>query len=230
MALYSMEDEMQDEKSGISGGITSTLSPLNAGVAAVADNTTIYETSTYRPNDAFAEGFYDALGRVTVAFGRLDYVIMLVLKALRRTIEARTGQRRGFDELLAQDYRKSFADKIDLAKELFAEATAGIPQFGDLVLEEWTVVAFDQTLSDAKAIWDPGRNDNVHSYWTAVTRPDATPMRLRPKPIDVKAGTMDWNRSAEVPVSELLSIARDVEGLAQRLGGIIASLARKKQP
>jgi hypothetical protein len=53
-------------------------------------------------------------------------------------------------------------------------------------------------------------------------------MRLRPKLVDAKAGTMDWNRSAEVPVPDLIVIAEQVERLAGALAHAMLTLAVKK--
>lgn len=174
------------------------IRPVTARLTGEVDNTV-----TYQPSDAFPPGFYDALGRVTVAFGRLDYVMLIVLKRLHRTVEASEGKpRRGFDEILAENYWGCFGKKTALAAELFRKVVADAEQ----------VAAFETCLDRAAKIWDPGRNDNVHSYWTATHK--GTPMRIRPKLIDKK---MDWKRSAEVPVSDLQAIARTVEELANEL-------------
>src|SRR5688500_11190258 len=68
----------------ITGSVTVTLSTVVSGAIGKVDNTTVFE-----PSNTFEDGFYKVLGKLTVAIGRLDYCMTIVLKRLRQAIAKR---------------------------------------------------------------------------------------------------------------------------------------------
>ena len=187
--------------SEISGGASLTLPSVTVGATGAVDN-----TITFNPSDEFEEGFFDALGRVTVAFGRLDYMLMIALKRLRQTICQREGQPpRDFNVVIAEDFKtKDFGPRTKRAKKLFC----------CVVFDSTQIQAFEKLVAEANQLWNRERNDNFHAYWTAAH--DRTPTRIRPEK-EKGTGIMKWDKSAPVPVATLRAIACHVEDLANEL-------------
>ena len=67
---------------------------------------------TYERNDRFPPVFFESIGRVTVAFGRLEYVLKLAIKRLGAL---------PFDEAMFEVDRKQFRDLAEIAKQRFAQ-------------------------------------------------------------------------------------------------------------
>ena len=142
-------------------------------------------------NDSFPHGLHEALARLVIEFGRLEYLIKLCFKDLSE---------QGFDEgLLA-------AETIDGFQRLCNSAR-------DAALEKLTDVehsAFDRILRNASelAIY---RNDSVHAYWTME---NDVLMRIR---IRQDGDALDWTRSRNVSVSEISGKADDIRQLHEEL-------------
>jgi hypothetical protein len=134
-------------------------------------------------SDDFPPGFYDALGRLVVAFGRVEYEIKLAVKSL-----SDKGFSKGFYDAESESLR-GFSTLCTKAKGL-AAAKLTEPHrstFSDLV---------DKALSLATE-----RNDNLHALWTADGK--GKPVRVRPFR-DKANKTLDW-RSRPATIAEMNS-------------------------
>ena len=143
----------------------------------------------------FPDDFYDALGRLVVAFGRVEYVIKLTVKSL-----SAEGFTRGMAHAESQ---RTFRLLCKRAKELGNDRLPSdkAAQFTALI---------DQAITLA-----PQRNDNTHSCWT--TDNQATPLRLRSfwnTRTDPKQ--LEW-RSRTVMPDELRQIAAAMDALYRAL-------------
>jgi hypothetical protein len=132
--------------------------------------------------------FYDELGRLTVAVGRIEYALKLCIKDLK-------GE--GFT-----------------AGMLFAE---GIRNFSDLcskVIEllEAKYKEPDRTFfrGVVEAIRELGdqRNDMIHAMWTATK--DRVALRVRPERIR-KTNSVNWRKTQLVEMAALTKLRRRLE-------------------
>src|SRR5947209_2524485 len=130
--------------------------------------------------DDFPPGFYEALGRLAVAFGRVEYEIKLAVKSLSG---------KGFTAGMAEaESSGQFARLCKKAKSLAAARRLPQPHLS----------TFARLLDDAMH-FAPERNDTLHAVWTA--HGNGSPRRFRPFwNWDTKQLT--W-RSRAVPVEEL---------------------------
>ena len=188
--------------SDITGG--GTLRAVTAAVSGNVDNT----ETTIELNDAFEASFYDALGRVVVAFGRLEYSTLIVIKRLRQFERQSLGQPpKTFDDAVLENFPVNFEECEKHAPSLFSK----------LITDSGRQSAFTALLSKARTLWETERNDCLHCCWTATT--GRAPMRLRPKRVRDAAGnwTLTWEPSGEVPVNTLLDVAQRVEETALQI-------------
>ena len=138
-------------------------------------------------NDQFRDGFYEALARVIVEFGRFEYLVKLCVKDLSE---------KGFDAGLLEaqsitKFRRLCNRALDIANE-------------KLNADEYS--EFDRIMEEASslAIY---RNDSVHACWTTE---NGTQLRVRPVKKD---DVVDWTRSRSVDVTELRAKAEEIRQL-----------------
>ena len=145
--------------------------------------------------DNFPDDFYEALGRVIVAFGRLEYVIKLTVKSLMAE---------GFTLGMAHaESRAAFHRLCNRAKEL-----------GNKRLPTDKATRFTALIDRAISL-APKRNDNSHACWT--TDNDATPLRLRPFwNTRTDPSQLEW-RTRTVTPEELCQIAADMNAVYRDL-------------
>ncbi len=189
--------------SDISGVARVSASPAS-GLKGEVDNL----VPTIALSDAFEGGFYESLGRVAVAFGRLEYFIVIAMKRLRQADrQARSLPTKSFDDAVLNDIRFDFKKCEQEAVALFASLVADGPRRTD----------FTESFSKARLLWENERNDCLHCCWTAAH--DGAPMRLRPEKVRDPAGnlTLTWAASGIVRPSAILQIARDVDTVAEQI-------------
>ena len=132
--------------------------------------------------------FYDELGRLAVAVGRIEYTLKLYIKDLR-------GE--GFTPgmLFAEDIR-NFSDLCSKAIEL-ADAKHKEP---------------DRTFlrSVLEGIRELGgeRNDMIHAMWTVKS--DRVALRVRPERTK-KTKSINWKKTKPVEMMELTELRRRLE-------------------
>ena len=100
--------------------------------------------------DNFPSGFYEALGRFAVAFGRVEYEIKLAVKSF-----VRAGTTKTFSEGMSEAESSGQFRKLCIKAKIFAKTKLPEPHltiFCDLI---------DTAISVA-----PERNDNLHAMWT----------------------------------------------------------------
>ncbi|AQH02715.1 hypothetical protein A9R05_27755 [Burkholderia sp. KK1] len=146
-------------------------------------------------SDNFPAGFYEEVGRLVIAFGRVEYLIKLCFKDL---------QGKGFSLGMAEAESESrgFADfcerrLTELAKHKLS--TTDADAFCDLMMKVLPLIIF--------------RNDAVHAWWYADSK--GLPSRIRPKK-DSDA-SVDWSRGRVVRVSEIRSAREEIERLYRDL-------------
>jgi len=138
--------------------------------------------------DDFHPLFYDELGRLAVAVGRIEYRLKLCIKDLK-------GE--GFTSgMLFAEKLKSFSTLCDKAMELSVPA-----------LEEPSRSAFRAVVEEIKSLGD-GRNDMIHAMWTVTTGRVA--LRVRP---ERKKGSdsVNWKKTRPVTINELTDLRMTVE-------------------
>jgi hypothetical protein len=180
------------------------LTAVSANIIGAVDNT----VPTIRLSDAFEAGFYDALGRVAVAFGRLEYSGIILMKRLRQAERQRLGQPvKSFDEAVLEDLHIKFEDAERDAPALYAA----------LIADPARQAVFLDLVARARCLWKTERNDCLHCCWTVSH--DGRTQRLRPKKVQDKAGywVLTWEPSGTVKVEELLGIAQRVEETALQI-------------
>ncbi|WP_250479232.1 MULTISPECIES: hypothetical protein [unclassified Caballeronia] len=139
----------------------------------------------------FPLGFYEALARVVVSFGRLEYLIKLCVKTL--SAEAFT---KGMAEA---ESKRQFADLCKTAKlraqEKLNDSTKA-ERFSELIRQAEDLAEF--------------RHSAVHALWTSHT--NGLVMRISPK-WDKSKRAVDWSRSHVVSVCELQQTWENIEDL-----------------
>lgn len=138
--------------------------------------------------DDFPSCFFDELGRLVVAAGRVEYVLKLCLKQLR-------GQGFSAGMLEAEELRQlsCLCDKVK--------------NKADQVLKGQQRKDLHALIAEIKRIGGQ-RNDMVHALWT--TNDDREPLRIRPQ-LRKGCQTVDWSKSKPVPISELRQLRRQLE-------------------
>ncbi len=179
------------------------LTPVSAKFAGEVDNA----VSTITLGNAFQAEFYDALGRVAVAFGRLEYSMLIVMKRLQQANRKSKNQPLlSLNAAILEDFPINFEECDKQAPTLYAK----------LVTDSTRQSEFDALVSKAHSMWKNERNDCLHCCWTSA---DGGAMRLRPKKVRDAAGdwTLTWEPSGVVKIEDLLGIARGAEEVASHI-------------
>jgi hypothetical protein len=133
-----------------------TLRAVTASVSGSVDNV----VTTIKLSDAFESGLYEALGRVAVSFGRLEYSMLVVMKRLRQADRKSQGQPpQALDDAVLEDLPIKFEECEKLALSLFSK----------LITDSSRQSAFVELLRKARSLWENERNDCLHCCWTAAT-------------------------------------------------------------
>ncbi len=153
-------------------------------------------------SDAFEAGFFEALGRVVVQYGRLEYEMKLAVKRL-----SGLDFTEGF--LHAENIQK-IGPICDQAKELYAQREPDPTRQQN----------FSELLDEVRYAWEETRNDVIHACWTA--QKNGVPLKIRPKLHRVSKShrTVKWDRTVSVSRYALLRLAEqvgDVTGKIHRM-------------
>jgi hypothetical protein len=132
--------------------------------------------------------FYDELGRLAVAVGRIEYTLKLCIKDLK-------GE--GFTPgmLFAESIRRfsGLCDTvIELSNEMYSEAATS---------------HFRAVVEGIRELGGE-RNDMIHAMWTATE--DRVALRVRPE-LTKGAKSVDWNKTKPVEMKELIELRRRLE-------------------
>lgn len=140
--------------------------------------------------DDFAPIFFDEIGRLVVAAGRVEYVLKLCLKQLMGN-----GFTAGMLEAEKVRHLSSLCDEVALRAK------------GKLDSQQQAT--FCPLIDRIKAL-APSRNDAVHAFWT--TTDSREPLRIRP---ELKARghnkSVAWSKTKVVPLSNLQKLRRQFE-------------------
>lgn len=132
--------------------------------------------------------FYDELGRLAVAVGRIEYALKLCIKDLK-------GEGFTAGMLFAEGIR-NFSDLCSKAIEL-SNAKHEEPD-----------ISFFRGVVEAIRELGGERNDMLLAMWTATD--DRVALRVRPERIR-KTKSVDWNKTRPVEISELTELRRTLE-------------------
>jgi len=157
-------------------------------------------------SDAFMRGIWTELGKLAVAFGRLEYMIMLIGKgAIRRKHQNAGAGAVTFTRALAEaSNNKVFFELCDRVTQLCDEAYK--PPSAELI-------AIKSGIGEAKEL-ARDRNDYIHAHWTA--RPDGSALRVRPT-WNKDRQTISWVNSRPVQITEIRALRRKAERLTLQL-------------
>jgi hypothetical protein len=146
--------------------------------------------------DDFESSFYDEIGRLVVAFGRLGYLVKLCVKTL-----SKQGFTKGMEHAESES-KRGFMKLCEKAKTLANSELSGTDdkRFSDII---------DRILQLADE-----RNDVVHALWTAAS--SGVPLRIRPK-WDKQTKDVKWDKSELVPLSELRNCRQEMERIYYEL-------------
>ena len=132
--------------------------------------------------------FYDELGRLAVAVGRIEYTLKLCIKDLK-------GQ--GFTPgmLVAENIRR-FSDLCDKVMELSDESNSEAQN------------SYFRSVVERIRELGSERNDMIHAMWTVTE--DRVALRVRP---ELRKGTqsVDWSKTKPVEMKELVGLRRNLE-------------------
>ena len=112
---------------------------------------------TFDPSDDFEPGFFETLGRLVAEFGRLEYILKLAVKRLRRV---------SFGEGMLAAEAMHLEPLGDEAKALFQQRVSDTHRKAEFVAR----------VSEAIIIWED-RNDDVHCPLD-TTKPCDTPVAV----------------------------------------------------
>lgn len=142
-------------------------------------------------SDDFPPDFYEEVGRLVIAFGRLEYLIKLCFKDLHGN---------GFTIGMAEaEYdAQSFAD--------ICGETGKLTKLAKSELSTTEADAFCELIKKASPL-GTFRNDAVHAWWYADVK--GLPSRIRPKRDSHELA--DWSRGRVVQVSEIRSAREEIE-------------------
>jgi hypothetical protein len=144
--------------------------------------------------DGFEPSFYDEIGRLVVAFGRLEYLVKLCVKSL-------LGQ--GFKKgMVYAESKRQFRELCKEAKKLANSELSDIDakHFSDII---------DHVLQLAEE-----RNDTVHALWTATS--NEAPLRIRPE-WDKQTNNVKWDKGQVVPLLKLRDYRQKMEKIYREL-------------
>jgi hypothetical protein len=144
--------------------------------------------------DDFHPLFYDELGRLTVATGRIEYMLKLCIKDLK-------GGGFTVGMSLAEKIR-NFSDLCSCAITLSSDA-----------LDEPHRSTFQDLVKKIGALGDD-RNDMIHAMWTATD--DRVALRIRPER-KKKSNAINWKKTRRIEIDELSTLRRKVEAAFREL-------------
>jgi hypothetical protein len=147
--------------------------------------------------DDFPDGLRAAIGDVVIVFGRLEYVLMLCYKSLKRE---------GFEVGMAEIVKKGkmFTNLCEKVEALATEDRLPEPHRTKLL----------GLIANAKALAEE-RNHIVHACWTSW--PDGGANRVRAF-IPRGEKEVEWNeQSGPVPIGDLRALAAHVDGLLKAI-------------
>jgi hypothetical protein len=144
--------------------------------------------------DDFEPSFYDEIGRLVVAFGRLEYLVKLCVKTLSK---------QGFTKgMVHAESKRQFTTLCEEAKTL-----------ADSKLSGTDAKRFSAIIDRILQLADE-RNDVVHALWTAAS--SGVPLRIRPK-WDKQTKGVKWDKSQLVPLLELRNCRQRMEEIFYEL-------------
>jgi hypothetical protein len=136
----------------------------------------------------FPEGFLDALGRLTVEFGRVEYLVKLTFKQLHGL---------PFSEGLA------LAEGHRQFSELCSEVKKGAERnLTDAEQREKLMEVVGDLLELSRE-----RNDMVHAFWFEM---EAGSMQRTRVELDKKTRTLDWSKSMQFGTTDVRSLAEQL--------------------
>lgn len=145
-------------------------------------------------SDDFPASFYEEVGRLVIAFGRLEYLLKLCFKDLHG---------KGFTLGMAEaEYEaRAFACFCEQMANLAASqlSPTKADAFCDLIKKASSLGTF--------------RNDTVHAYWYADLK--QLPSRIRPRKNSHESA--DWSRGRVVQICEILTAREEAERLYRDL-------------
>lgn len=144
--------------------------------------------------DDFAPKFYEAIGKLAIAFGRIEYLLQLVVKDYHG---------RGFEAGLAKAKSQNFSRLLEFAEK----------EFNKSVQDPTERTTFKAFLDRAGNLSDD-RNDMLHALWTSDANGDAFRYRVQ---LDRGAGTIDWAKSRVVKVEEIEKLTAEVVVLRDQI-------------
>ena len=148
-------------------------------------------------SDDFPAGFYEEVGRLVIAFGRLEYLIKLCFKDLQGKGFTIGMAAAGYESQAFADFCGETGKLTKLAKSELS--TTDADAFCDLIKKVLPLGTF--------------RNDAVHAWWYADFK--GLPSRIRPKRDSHESA--DWSRGRVVQVSEIRSAREEIERLYRDL-------------
>ncbi len=148
-------------------------------------------------SDDFPPGFCEEVGRLVIAFGRLEYLIKLCFKDLHG---------KGFTIGMAEaEYdAQAFAD--------FCAETGILTKLAKSKLSAREADAFCELINKAVPL-GTFRNDTVHAWWYADFK--GLPSRIRPKKDSHELA--DWSRGRVVQVTEIRGAREEIERIYRDL-------------
>ena len=137
-------------------------------------------------NHDFPDGFHDALARLIVEFGTLEYLTALCIKDMSG---------KGFDAGLLEALRQGQFGRLHQHALRIAPNS----------LTDDELATFQDYMATAEEL-SFYRNDSVHAYWTME---NGKIMRVRPRK-SVSGDSVDWTRSHSVTVEEIGAKADEI--------------------
>lgn len=140
--------------------------------------------------DDFEPLFFDEVGRLVVAAGRIEYELKLCIKDLRGA---------GFTAGMLE--AEQVRHLSDLCDEVSKSAKAK--------LEPEPLRKFLLLICEIRVLAEH-RNDTVHALWTATDTRE--PLRVRPEIKGKKATkSVNWSKTKLMPLNELRKVRRQLE-------------------
>lgn len=145
---------------------------------------------TVAVRDDFDPLFFDEVGRLVVAAGRVEYVLKLCLKQLHGA-----GFVAGMLEAESVRHLSSLCDEVS--------------KLGAAKLTDQQSGHFRALVETIKALAEH-RNDTVHALWTTTKLRE--PLRVRPQLKGEKGSkSVDWSKTKVVSLNELREVRRQLE-------------------
>lgn len=144
-------------------------------------------------SDDFPPGFYEEVGRLVVAFGRLEYLVKLCFNDLHG---------KGFTIGMAQ------AEYEAQALSRFCGETGMLAKLAKSKLSTTQTDLFCALLKTLVTL-GTFRNDTVHAWWYVDAK--GLPFRIRPKKNSHESA--DWTRGRVVQIDEIQSTREEIDHL-----------------